>query len=372
MQLDQPLRNAQTQAQAVLAGARFARVRERLEEVGEGRGLDAASGVRDDDVRIAVVNGEPDADVPILRRELDGIAQQAAKYLAQPKRVAAHGDAVFLGSERHADPLEASQRAALRHHLGQHSSEIDRRRLQHGLVSLDACVIAQVVDDAHQVLNGALHVRDRELASPIIVRLPLDHLQPTLDRAQRRGEIVRDLGQDPVLVQRAALGGLARLLLAFQEVADATGMRLTLEDPCLQPIGRSVASRILVFLHARAAHQPPNAQAVVLRHALRDDRHPGRLFGARLHAHVGVKHDVAHQRDQVANARAIGSRDQRGERPARQEARAGVEQRAGLAIDVRDHPVRVGDEIGDRRAIVERVVRAVLARERLCGSGRFA
>ena len=253
----QLLRNRQAQPGAA--------VQARGAAVGLAEGVEQALLLLGADAHAAVADGEPQA-VPVrprlprylhhdlaARGELEGIAHQVDQHLAQAQRIAGQAHRHVRVGPGH--QLQAFFRRAPRkqvHHLVEHIRQVERHAFQRQLARLDLGKVQDVVDDAQQILAGAVDLVEviARLRGQVEVRAEAGKAE---DGVHRRADLVADIGQEVALGAGGGFGIGARLLDGADRIGFLEGRDERLLER-LEHVQVGPGERLLLLEHQIALH----------------------------------------------------------------------------------------------------------------------
>ena len=200
---------------AVVARGRGFGLGERLKQLAELRLGHADAGIRDLELEpVALVPGQPsggERDRALLG-ELGGIAQQIEQVLAQLRLIGAHCTQIRRAVDHQRVRVLSHQRLDHRLDLADHRRDVEVLDQHVHLAGLDLGQIEDVVDQAQEVLAGAIDLLEigQEGVLTEILGLLVQHLAVADDGVERRPQLMAHARQELALRLARAYGFVAR------------------------------------------------------------------------------------------------------------------------------------------------------------------
>jgi hypothetical protein len=207
VQVDDAARERQPDAEAALrARERRVRLDEQVEDRGQVLARDADPVVLHLDLGRAVVPLQRHPDPTARGRVLARVVQQVPDHLLQARGVAQHRHRPVGQRERQVLSLPLERRPMGFHRLRDRLAQVERLRAQADAAARDARDVQQVVEQPRHVPRLAVDHGDRpprRLVEPPVLFQDLGRVD---DRAKRVAQLVREHGQELVLLAVRGLG----------------------------------------------------------------------------------------------------------------------------------------------------------------------
>ncbi len=228
-EIDQALADRKAEAGAAEhARRRRVGLRERTEQLGRDVGCDADAAVahrEHDFVMIARLRAPGHLDVHAAALgELDRVADEIGQHLAQPHRIAAHGEAhVRIDRDREAQALGFGVALHQLRDRADQLAQVEARRLQLEPLGVELGIVEDRIDDAQQLARRRMCGR-KIIALIRRERRRQHELEQRQHAVQRRADFVAHRREEFALGHHRGLGGL----LGQEELALRVTQRIEL------------------------------------------------------------------------------------------------------------------------------------------------